>query len=327
MKRRKFIALVGGAAAWPLTVRAQATKVPKVGLLSDESRSGSGGLLSFEAITNGLRKLGYVEGRNIEFESRYADGKFEILPALAAELVRMKVDIIITVGTPATRAAKSATETIPVVFSRVADPVGLGLAASLARPEANLTGVSIIQPDFQGKRLEILSELVPGLKRVGVLWDQTFLPAPLDLREVERAARLLNIELQPVSVRALKELGAAVQVVVAQRGQALVVLPATLFNDNPVQVNALALDARLPIMWMTRKNVEAGGLISYGPNFSDTYRLTASYVDKILKGSKPNDLPVQQPTKLELFINSKTAKTLGLTIPPSLLVRADEVIE
>jgi len=311
--------------AAPLAARAQQpTKVPRVGYLSDES--GSLGLASFEPLAKGLRELGYLEGRTIVFENRYADGKTEVLPGLAAELVRIQVDVIVTVGTPATRAAKNATETIPIVFTRIADPVALGLVASLARPSGNLTGVSLLSPDLNARRLEIVTEAIPGGRRVGVFWDPTFPPAALELREIERAARLLNVELQPLEVRAAEELEAAMLAVVGQRAQALIVVPALLFTEQRHRIAALAVKNRLPTMLSRREHVEAGGLMSYGTNYSAMYRRAATYVDKILKGAKPADLPVEQPMRFELIINLKTATALGLTIPPSLLFQADEVI-
>jgi ABC-type uncharacterized transport system substrate-binding protein len=315
-----FSCLVG-----PLAVEAQPTKAPRVGYLSDES--GSLGSASFEPIAQGLHELGYLEGRNIVFENRYADGKPEVLPGLAAELVRLKVDVIVAVGTPATRAAKNATETIPIVFTRIADPVTLGLVASLARPSGNLTGVSVLTLDLAAKWLELLTEAMPGVRRVGVFWDPTFPPAALQLREIERAARLLNVELQPVEVRAAEEFEAAGRAVVGQRAQALIVVPALLFTEQRHRLAELAVQHRLPTMWYRREQVEAGVLMSYGTNFSAMYRRAATYVDKILKGAKPADLPVEQPTKLELVINLKTAKALDLTIPPTLLFQADEVIQ
>jgi ABC-type uncharacterized transport system substrate-binding protein len=309
----------------PLATEAQPTRVPRVGYLSDESSSL--GLASFEPIVQGLRELGYLEGRTIVFENRYADSKPEVLPGLAAELVRLKVDVIVAVGTPATRAAKNATEIIPIVFTRIADPVALGLVASFARPSGNLTGVSVLTLDLAAKWLELLTEAIPGGRRVGVFWDPTFPPAALQLREIEQAARVLNLELQPVEVRAAEALEAAVRAVVGQGTQALLVVPALLFTEQRHRLAELAVQHRLLTMWYRREQVEAGGLMSYGTNFSDMYRRAAIYVDKILKGAKPADLPVEQPMKLELVINLKTAKAIGLTIPPTLLFQADEVIQ
>ncbi len=327
MQRRDFITLLGGAVAgWPLAARAQQpTTVQRVGYLSDESRSL--GLASFEIIANTLRELGYVEGRNIVFESRYADGKNDLLPGLAAELVRQRVAVIVAVGTPATLAAKNATEAIPIIFSRIADPVALGLVTSLARPTGNLTGVSVITIDLEAKRIQMLADVIPGLKRVGVLWDPTFPSAALELTEIEHAARLLNIELESIGVRRAEELEAAMYAVVGQRGQALIVVPGLLFTEQRQRIAEIAIKNRLPTMLSRREHVEAGGFMSYGPNYSDMYKRAATYVYKVLKGAKPADLPVEQPTKFELVINLKTAKGLGLTMTREFLLLADEVID
>jgi len=285
------------------------------------------GSAAFQVITKQLRELGYEEGRNIGLERRFADGKNDALPGLAADLVRARVDVIVTVGTPATRAAKEATDTIPVIFSRIADPVALGLVAQLGRPEGNLTGVTVVTQDLAAKRLELLTSLIPGLNSVGVLLDPTFPSAPLELREIESAARQLRIELYPIGIRRAEELDAAVHGVVAQRGQALFVVPALLFTEQQQRVADIAIKSRLPTMLSRREHVEAGGLMSYGMNYSAMYARAATYVDRILKGAKPSDLPIEQPTHFELFINMKTAKALGLSVPPSLLARADELIE
>jgi putative ABC transport system substrate-binding protein len=312
--------------AAPLAAHAQQpTKVVRVGYLSDESSSL--GFASFEPLAQGLRELEYLEGRTIVFEHRYAEGKAEILPDLAAELVRLKVDVIVAVGTLATRAAKNATETIPIVFTRIADPVALGLVASLARPSGNLTGVSLIAIDLATKWLELLTEAMPGGRRVGVFWDPTFPPTALQLRGIERAARELHLALQPVEVRAVEEFEAAVRAVVDQGAQALLVVPALLFTEQRHRLAELAVTHRLPTMLSRREHVEAGGLMSYGTNYAAMYRRMATYVDKILKGAKPTDLPVEQATTFELVINLKTAKALGITIPPLFLFRADEVLQ
>ena len=278
-------------------------------------------------IAKTLHGLGYAEGRNIAFESRYADGKNDTLAGLGAELVRSRVNVMVAVGTPATRAAKAATGTIPIVFSRIADPIALGLVTSLARPGGNLTGVSVITQDLATKRLEMLVDLVPGIKRVGVLWDPTFPSAPLELKEIESAARLLKIEIQPSSVRRVEELDAAVGAVAEQRGQALFVVPGLVFTEQRLRVAETAIKNKLPTMLSRKEHVEAGGLVSYGTNYSDMYRRTAIYVDKILKGAKPGELPVEQPTKFELVVNLKTARTLGLAISREFLLRADDIIE
>jgi len=299
-------------------------KVPRVGYLSDESSSL--GFATFEPMAQGLRDLGYLEGHNIVFEHRYAEDKTDILPGLAVELVHLKVDVLVTVGTSATRAAKNATDTIPIVFTRLADPVAMGLVASLARPRGNLTGVSVLTIDIAAKWLELLLEALPGVRHVGVFWDPTFPPAALQLREIAQAAHVLNVELHPVEVRAAEAFEAAVRTVVGQGTQALIVMPALLFTEQRHHLAALAVQHRLPTMWYRREQVEAGGLISYGTDFSDMYRRVATYVDKILKGVKPGDLPVEQLMKFELVINLKPAQALGLTIPPTLLFQADAVI-
>ena len=310
----------------PLTVRAQQpTKVSRVGYLSDESSSL--GVASFEPVAQGLRDLGYLEGHTLVFEHRYAEGKTASLPALAADLVRLKVDVIVAVGTPATRAAKNATDTIPIVFTRIANPVDLELVASLAQPGGNLTGVSLSSPELNARRLEILTEVVSGDKRVGVVWDPTFPPASLELREIERAAHELHVALHPVEVRAAEELEAAMRAVVGQGAHALLVVPALRFTEQRHRLAALAVQHRLPTMLSRKEHVEAGGLMSYGTNYAATYRRAATYVDKILKGAKPADLPVEQPMKFELVVNLKTAQALGITMPPSLLLLADEVIK
>jgi len=327
MNRRRLLQTASvSLLAIPLTAGAQPpTKVARVGYLSDEPRSLGG--RSFEPIAQGLRDLGYQEARNIVFEQRYAEDKAEALPGLAAELVRLKVDVLVAVGTSATRAAKDATATVPIVFTRIADPVGLGLVTSLARPGGNVTGVSVLTRDLAAKWLELLTETMPGIKRVGVVADPTFPPAALQRREIERAARVLNLELQSVEVRTVEAFEAAVRALAHQRAQALVVVPAVLYAEQTHRLAALAVKHRLPTVWYRREQVEAGGLMSYGTNFPDMYRRAATYVDKILKGAKPADLPVELPTTFELVINLKTAKALALTIPPTVLLRADHVIE
>ena len=311
--------------AVPLAVRAQQpTKVPRVGYLSDESSSL--GFASFEPVAQGLRDLGYLEGHTIVFEHRYAEGKTESLPALAA-LVRLKVDVIVAVGTPATRAAKNATDTIPIVFTRIADPVALGLVASLAQPSSNLTGVSISSPDLNARRLEILTEVVPGDRRVGVVWDPTFPPASLELREIERAAHVLHVALHPVEVRAAEELEAAMRTVVGQGVHALLVVPALRFTEQRHRLAALAVQHRLPTMLSRREHVEAGGLMSYGTNFAAMYRRAATYVDKILKGAKPADLPVEQAHEVRVGPQPQDREGTRDHDAPSLLLLADEVIQ
>ena len=327
---QRFALAVVGLFALLLTAEAQESKsgkVPRVGFLSDESASGTSAALSFEPFSKGLRDLGWVEGQNFRFERRYGEGKNEALSELAAELVRLRVDVIVAFGTPAARAAKNATETIPIVFARVGDPVGFGLVKSLARPGGNLTGVSVITVELGAKRLELLKEAVPGVTRVGVLWDPSFSPAAPELRQIEGAARSLGVELHPAAVQRPEEFEGALLAMKRQSVGALTVVGGIVFTEYRKRLTDLAATIRLPMMVYRRELVEAGGLLSYGPKYPDMYRRAASYVDKILKGAKPAGLPVEQPTHLELVINLKTAKALGLTIPPSLRLRADEVID
>jgi putative ABC transport system substrate-binding protein len=326
MRRRDLIAMIGGAAiAWPSSTDAQqSAKVPLVGILSDESRSP--GAKSFQAFAQGVQDLGYVEGQNIAFERRYAEGKNEILPSLAAELVGLEPDVILAIGTPATRAAKTATQTIPIVFVRIGDPIGLGLVRSLAHPGGNLTGVTILTNDLEAKRVELLITAVPEAKRLGILWDSSFPPARAELKETEGAARSLNLEPVLADVRGPDEFEPALVAMVEQRAGALIVIPGLIFTKHIRTLTDLLAKARLPAMFYRREQVDAGGLMSYGTNYPATYRRAAAHVDKILKGATPADIPVE-PTKLELVINLKTARALGLTVPPILLARVDEVIE
>ena len=300
-------------------------KVPRIGLLNDQSVALANTQL--KAFYEGLRDLGWVEGQNFTFERRYGGGKNEALPDLAADLVRLRVNVIVTIGTPATRAAKNATETIPIVFARVGDPVGFGLVRSLARPGGNLTGVTNLTVDLGAKRLELLREALPGITRVGVLWDPSFPPAVPELREIEGAARSLGIEIHPVAVRRPEEFEGALLAMKRQRADAVFVVNGTVFGEHEKRLADLAVAIRLPLMVLRRAMVEASGLLSYAPNFPEMYRRAASYLDKIMKGAQPADLPVEQPTRLQLVINLKTAKALGLTISPSVLLRADHIIK
>jgi putative ABC transport system substrate-binding protein len=312
--------------AWSSSPDAQQpAKIRRVGILSDESPLV--GAKTFEPFAQGLRDLGWIEGQNIAFERRYAAENYKILPGLAAELVRIQPDVISVIGTPAARAAKTATQTIPIVFARISDPIGAGLVPSLARPGGNITGVSIQTRELAAKLLELLTTTVPDAKRVGALWDPNFPPASPQLQEVEGAARSLKLELITEPVRSSDDFAPAVRAMVEQGASAIVVVGAAIFFEHPQQLADLMVKARLPGIFFRREQVEAGGLMSYGTNFPDMYRRAAVYVDKILKGAEPADLPVEQPTKFELVINLKTAKALGLTIPPMLLARADEVIE
>jgi len=321
-----IVALALALFAWSLSADAQQpTKVPRVGILSDESRAMA---MSFEPIAQGLRDLGWVEGQNVTSERRYAERKYEILPSLAADLVHVQPDVIVAIGTGPAWAAKSATSTIPIVFARIGDPVGYGLVPSLSRPGGNLTGVSLLTRELAGKQVEILITAVPDGKRVGVLWDASFPAAGPVFKEIEGAARSLNSELIPAEVRGPDDFEPAFRAMVEERASALIVPGlGIIFGEHRQRLLDLTAKARLPSMFLRKEFVEAGGLMSYGPNWGDMYRRSATYVDKILKGTNPADLPVEQPTKFELVINLKTAKALGLTIPPLVLARADEVIE
>jgi len=312
--------------AAPLTAEAQqAAKAPRIGIL--EASPAVARSYLWEAFGQGLVDLGYVEGRNITIERRYAEGKWERLPDLAADLVRLKVDVIVAAPTPAIHAAKQATRTIPIVMAISGDPVGTGLVASVARPGGNITGLSIMTSELVGKQLALLKEVVPNVSRVAVLWNPANPLGTPQLREAKAAAPALAVQLQVLPVRAPSEFESAFAAMTRARAGALLVLPDAMFGVNRPQLADLAAKSRLPAMYGLRELVEAGGLMAYGPHYADVFRRAATYVDKILKGAKPGDLPVEQPTKFELVINLKTAKALGLTIPPSLLQRADQVIE
>ena len=324
---RLVVAVSLGLFAWsPLANAQPSTKVPRVGILSDETPALAAKLFE-PPLAEGLRDLGWVEAQNIAFERRYAAEEYDTLPSLAAELVQLHPDVILTIGTGAARAAKTTTKTIPIVFARVSDPIGSGLVPSLARPGGNVTGLSIEYVDIEGKRLQSLMAAVPAAKRVGALWDPNFPAAGPELKVYEAAARSLNLQLIPAEARNTEAFAPAFQQVVQQRADALVVVPAITFTEHSQPLLDLIAEARLPAVFYRREFVDAGGFMSYGPNLAEMYRRAAAYVDKILKGAKPADLPVEQPTKFELVINLKTAKALGLTIPYTFLGRADEVIE
>jgi putative ABC transport system substrate-binding protein len=319
---RLAVAFLLGLFGWWLPASAQQpTKVQRIGILSDESPTL--GAKTFEPFMQGLRDLGWIEGQNVSFERRYAAGNNDILPGLAAEIIQLQPDVILAVGTPAARAAKIATATIPIVFARSADPIGSGLVPTLARPGGNLTGLSDQMVETDAKRLELLVMAVPDAKRIGVLWDPRF-PAN---GEIERAAQSLNREVVPVDVRDPEGLEPAFRAIAAQRLNALTVVAGTIFSEHLQEFVELMTEARLPAMFPRREFTQAGGLMSYGPDDTYKFRRAAALVDKILKGAKPADIPVEQPTKFELVINLKTANALGLTLPYTLLGRADEVIE
>jgi putative ABC transport system substrate-binding protein len=303
----------------------QAKKISRIGILLVGSPSAMA--TRVEAFRQGLSELGYIEGKNIAVEYRYADGKENRLHELASELVRLNVDIILAGGGNVTSAAKNATKTIPIVMTSVSDPVGSGLVASLARPGGNITGSSGINPDLSGKRLELLKETIPGITRVAILVYRDNPAAPLMLKETEAAAQLLRLQLQSVKVSRSSELQNAFELAKKRRSEAVNVLSSAFFVAQRKEIVELAAKNRLPGMYVDSTFTDAGGLMSYGVNILDLYRRAATYVDKILKGAKPADLPVEQPTKFELVINLKTAKQMGLTIPQSVLFRADKVIK
>jgi putative tryptophan/tyrosine transport system substrate-binding protein len=325
LKRRAFINLLGGAAVWPLAARAQQpAKLPTIGLMVPSTPLIESQRVA--AFLQRLRQLGWIENRNVAIEYRWAEGRSERFVEIAAEFVQLKVDLIVASTTPAAIAAKQATATIPIVFATVNDPVSTGVVASLARPGGNLTGLSNQLGDTVSKRLELLREIVPGLRRLGI-WANVGNPGTvLEMGEVQAAARTLALEVVTLEIRRAEDIGPAFEGAKG-RMDALYVSADPLANSNRVRINTLALAARLPTMQGIREYVDAGGLMSYGPNIADGYRRAADYVDKILRGAKPSDIPIEQPTKFDLVINLTTAKALGLTIPESFLLRADELIE
>jgi putative ABC transport system substrate-binding protein len=313
--------------AAPLAIEAQQTRPPRLGMLSftvpgtqEESRR-------IGILKQGLRDLGYVEGQGVALEYRHSGGRDELLPRLAAELVNLNVNVILTYGTKATRAAKQATTTIPIVMLTVLDPVGAGLVPSLARPGGNITGSSEVSEELSAKRLELLKQAVPNAKRVGVLMDPTHATNVLDLKSTQMAARTLGVTLHSLEVRASGELDRALDGMIRQHPDALIVLSGDLLFTHRRFILEFAGRNRVPVIYGWREGAEAGALLSYGVDIGDNYRRAAIFVDKILKGAKPADLPIEQPTKFELVVNLKTARALGLTLPPSLLLRADHVIE
>ena len=326
MKRREFISSLGGAAAWPIAVRAQqAGKRYMVGILSAGGSSVQAALNA--AFSDGLREWGWVEGKNVVFENRNAENQLERLPELAADLIRLKVDVIVAAGTLAPLAAKQATATIPIVMTTAGDPLGSGLVASLARPGGNVTGMSLMVPDLGAKRLELLKELLPRLSRVAVLWNAANPYSALVYKETQAGGRTLGIDVQSLDVRGPDDFDGAFEAARRLRPDALITVEDPLTASYRKHIADFAAGQQLPSLHGIREFVAAGGLISYGANLADLSRRAAYYVDKIFKGAKPADLPVQQPTKFEMVINAQTARMLGLTVPPTLLARADEVIE
>jgi len=332
--RRAFIGtLAGGLLTAPLAARAQqAGKVPRIGLLSPASPSDAGRKPSdlavlFAAFQDAMRELGYVDGQSIKIESRWAEDNYDRLPRLAADLVRLKVDVIVTYGTPASQAAKRATGTIPIVMAAIIDPVASGLVASIARPGGNVTGQSMMSPDLVGKQLEILRELVPKVSRVTLLHNPANPGNAPQVRNAQDAAGALGLRLQPLGARDPSEIDNAFAAMTNEQSGAVIVLVDAILQENRTRITDLAARHRLPAVYGLSEYAKAGGLLAYGPNRLDMFRHAVTYVDKILKGAKPGDLPIEQPQKFELIVNLKTAKALGLTIPQSLLLRADQVIE
>jgi putative tryptophan/tyrosine transport system substrate-binding protein len=302
----------------------QPTKVPRIGFLGGGSASANAGRI--EAFRQGLRELGYLEGKNLVIEQRWAEGKLDRLPALAAELVRLKVDIIVSAGPTVTRVAKEATVTIPIVMGFDDDPVGSGFVTSLARPGGNITGLSALSPELSGKQLELLKEIVPKLSRVAVVGSSTHPGTVQSIKEMELAAGAFKVQLQNIDVLDPKDLETAFGAASKGNADAVLVLTSVVTNSHRKQIVELAVKNRLPAIYYTAEWVEAGGLMTYGASFTDLFRRAATYVDKILKGAKPGDLPVEQAKKFEFIVNLKAAKQIGLTIPPNVLARADRVI-
>ena len=329
MERRTWMALMAGGllAAPPAAEGQQVGKIPRIGFLSPSSPSDSRNRFRLGALQQGLRELGYVEGQNISIDSRWAEGKYERLPGLATELVRLKVDVIVTYAPPAIQAAREATATIPIVMGGVVDPVATGFVASLARPGGNITGLSLMAPELVGKQLEILKEMVPKVTRVAVLGNPANGGTAPQLRHAQGAARTLKLQLQPLEARGPNEIDSAFSAMTREGAGAVVVLVDSMFVDQRTRIADLAARRHLPSVYGLIDFAEAGGLMFYGANDADRFRRAASLVDKILRGAKPADLPIEQPTKFELVINLKTAKALGLTVPQSLLQRAGEVIQ
>src|SRR5262245_14599153 len=326
MTRREFITLVAGATAvWPLSARAQQPgKPPTIGYL------GGGGPISqrawVDAFVQRLRELGWIEGRTVAIEYRWGEGRAERYAEIAAEFVRLKVDVILAGGTEAAVAAKHATSVIPIVFPSAGDPIGSGLVASLARPGGNVTGLSNLGSDLAAKRLGLLREVLPGFRRLAVMANAAYSGGVTEMSEINAAARTLSLEFIAFPIRRVEEIAPSFDALKG-RAEALYVVGDPLANTHRLRINTFALVARLPTMHSQREYVESGGLMSYGANFPDLNRRAADYVDKILRGAKPADIPVEQPTKFDLVVNLITAQALGLEVPPTLLARADEVIE
>jgi putative tryptophan/tyrosine transport system substrate-binding protein len=325
LKRRDIITLLGGAVVWPMAARAQqAGKLPTIGFFSP--RSAAAASSSVAALVKRLGELGWIEGRTVAIQYRWANGHDEQLAAIAGEFARLKVDVIVTHATEPVKAAMQATAVIPIVFASSADPVSKGLVASLSRPGANVTGISSLTVELAGKRLELLRELIPSVRRLAIMSNADGPGAVLEMADAQAAARTLGLEIVTSEIRRAEDIAPALEALKG-RADALYVVTDPLVNTNRIRINALALGARLPTMHGSRDYVEAGGLISYGPDVLSMYRRAAELVDKILRGAKPADIPVEQPTRFNLVVNLKTANALGLAIPEAFLARADQVIE
>jgi putative ABC transport system substrate-binding protein len=329
MKRREFITLLGGTAAtWPLAARAQsAMKIYRIGILLPNTPEIATRNPRIQAFLQGLRELNWIDGRSATLEWRYGEGQLSRLPALAAELANIKVDVIVTAAAPAAKAAKEATDTIPVVIIDPGDPVGTGLVRGLAQPGGNITGVTSIAPELSGKRLALLKEAVPAMTTVAVLFNAGIPPAEIAMVELRIAAQTLNLRVQPVAIRGPAGLAEALASIASPKIEGLLVFPDPLTFSNQEPITEFALANNIPALYGAKEFVSIGGLLSYGPSYPGLFRRAAYFVDRILKGTNPADLPVEQPSKFELAINMKTAKALGLSVPPTLLASADEVIE
>jgi putative ABC transport system substrate-binding protein len=323
VRRREFIVFLGGATAWPLAAQGQQA-AKSIGYLGASTRSAEAQWIA--VFVQRLRELGWIEGRTVAIEYRWAEGSEERFAQIATELVQLKVDIIVTWGSAAVVAAKQATSVIPIVFASSGDPLGTGLVVSLAQPGGNVTGLSNQQPDTAAKRLQLLREIVPSLRRLGIMFNVDAPVTVLDMREVQAAAGALGLDVAISEIRQAKDIASAFDALKG-RADALYVCTEPLAFTNRIRINILAAAARLPTMHGRREYIEAGGLMSYGANHPDLFRRAAELVDKILRGTKPGDIPVEQPTKFDLVLNLTTAKALGLTIPESFLLRADELIE
>jgi putative tryptophan/tyrosine transport system substrate-binding protein len=326
VRRREFIILLGGAASWPVVARAQQTRrLPTVGFLGSGTPATAGPWVA--AFTQRLRELGWIEDRTIKIDVRWAEGRNDRSAEIAAVFARLKLDAIVTYSTEHALIAKQATAAIPIVATLVGDPLSTGLVTSMARPEGNLTGISAQNVDLAGKRFELLREIVPALRRLAILFNVNNPNAALEIDIVRKAAGPLSIEVLMSEIRPAEDIAPVFAAIKAAQVDALFVVGDPLTFVNRTRIHTLALTARLPTVHVIREFVEAGGLISYGPNYPDLFRRAADYVDKILRGAKPGDLPFEQPTKYDLVVNLTTAKALGLDVPPMLLARADEVIE